>query len=135
MKLFKHDTKEYGIKISKKYLRLAATYRRFSDRHNPHWDFSLEALIDCFNHESSGGKYSDNNGYVHGKWSKDITFAMWVEDLKKGYTAKIEYYTPLNKWWAIPALSTVTVTKPLFPYTDIDVRAKLIQCNGIKKCG
>lgn len=128
MKLFNHDTKKtHDVKISKKYLRLAATYRRFSDRHNTYWDFSLDALVDCYNHESSGGSYLENNGYVHGKWSKDITVAMWVEDIKNGYSAKIEYYTPLNKWWAIPALSPLIITKPLFPYECPNVRANIIK--------
>lgn len=120
MKLFKHNTKnDYGVKISKKYLRLAATYRRFSDRFNPYWDFSIDALVECFNHESNGGTYADNNGYVHGKWSKDITFAMQLEDILNGYAAKIEFITPMNRWWVEPALSDVVVSKPLFVYADM----------------
>ena len=57
--------------ISRKYLRLAATYRRFA---GDGFDFSEQALIECFEHESLGGSYSKNNGYVYGKWAKDIIF-------------------------------------------------------------
>lgn len=106
MKIFKHNTKAlYGISIKKKYLRLAATYRRFSDRRNPYWDFSLNALVECFNHETHGSSYSKNNGYINGKWMKDLTLSMWVEDLKLGNSVKAELYTAINKWWAIPALT------------------------------
>lgn len=117
MKLFKHDTKkEYGLKITKKYLRLAATYRRFSDRTNPYWDFSVSALVECFNHESNGGLFSANNGYVNGKWNKDLTFAMQLEDIRNGYAAKVEFINSTNRWWIDPALATVVVVKPWFPY-------------------
>lgn len=116
MKIFKRS----NIKFKRKYLRLAATYRRFSDRNNPFWDFSISALEECFNHESHGAEYSRNNGYINGKHNKDITMAMWIEDLKSGDIVKAELYSLVNKWWLIPALEFVTVpTRYVYKYITV----------------
>lgn len=45
--------------IGRKYLRLAATYRRFAGRG---FDFSREALIECYEHESLGKPYKRTTG-------------------------------------------------------------------------
>lgn len=94
--------------ISRSYLRLAATYRRFA---GDGFDFSKDSLIECFNHESYGATYHKTNGYVYGKWCKDISLATWKEDLYKGDACKSEFYyicgteiQSRNGWWCIPAL-------------------------------
>jgi hypothetical protein len=94
--------------LTKKYLRLASVYRRFAGR-NSGYDFSLQALIDCHAYESRGIKAQKNNGYLFGKWAKDISVATWREDIVAGHFCKIEFHTPCNKWWAEPALESVIV--------------------------
>lgn len=112
MKLFQHDT---GYpKITKKYLRLAAVYRRFAERSH-HYDFSLSSLIDCYHHETYGKPYFLNNGYVHGKHLKDITVSAWIEDIYKGNFCKAEFLTPMNRWWAKHALD-FPINTVFFPY-------------------
>jgi len=100
--------------LTKKYLRMASIYRRFAGR-NSGFDFSLKALLDCYNFESSGIKAQKNNGYVYGKWAKDISVTTWREDILAGYFCKYEFYTPCNKWWAEPALESLIVPA-WFPY-------------------
>lgn len=94
--------------LTKKYLRLASVYRRFAGRDSG-FDFSLGALLDCHAHESNGIKAKKNNGYVFGKWAKDISVATWREDIMAGHFCKAEFYTPCDKWWAEPALESVVV--------------------------
>jgi len=94
--------------LTKKYLRLAVVYRRFAGR-TPGFDFSMQALLDCQVAESKGIKAQKNNGYVFGKWAKDISVATWREDIVAGHFCKAEFHTPCNKWWAEPALESVIV--------------------------
>lgn len=108
-----------GKKIKRSYLRTAAAYRRFG---NPSMDFSEEMLIECFLHESTGSQFSKTNGYVNGKWMKDISVATWKEDIEKGDFCKAEFIyihkttiKSKNGWWAEKALEFV-VTNPLFGY-------------------
>jgi hypothetical protein len=72
-------------------------------------------LIECFRHETYGERYSINNGYVFGKHCKDISISMWIEDIQRGLFCKAEFLTPLNRWWAEPALKNI-ITGTLFPY-------------------
>lgn len=94
--------------LTKKYLRLASVYRRFAGRTSG-FDFSMQALLDCQAAESKGIKAQKNNGYVFGKWAKDISVATWREDIVAGHFCKAEFHTPCNKWWAEPALESVMV--------------------------
>ena len=99
---------KFPKKLNRKYLRLASAYRRFAGR-SEHFDFSLTALQECYDKETYGTPASKNNGYLYGKWCKDISVATWIEDIVKGDFCKAEFYTPCNKWWTIPALENVIV--------------------------
>lgn len=110
MKLFKNKLPL----ITKKYLRLAGTYRRFAER-STYFDFSLKSLIECFRYETFGETYSPNNGYVFGKHGKDISISMWIEDIQKGNACKAEFLTPCNKWFAESALKNI-IPGTLFLY-------------------
>lgn len=94
--------------LTKKYLRLASVYRRFAGR-NCGFDFSLQSLLECHSFESKGISGSKKNGYIFGKWAKDISVATWREDIEAGLFCKAEFHTPCNKWWAEPALESVVV--------------------------
>lgn len=111
---------QFPKSLSRKYLRLASTYRRFAER-SKGFDFSLNALLECFNHESHGTKYAKNNGYVYGKWSRDITVQGWIEEIKLGNMCKAEFYTPCNKWFAKEALKNVPTTS-WFPHIKQESR-------------
>lgn len=114
--------------ISRKYLRLAAVYRRFSDR-NPGFDYSTAALKECFTHESNGTPYNyldkskKPNGYIQGKFSKKIVYDMWVEDIRAGNACKYEFCNGIDKWWATPALSRLVVNTPLFAYDSLTAQS------------
>lgn len=126
--------------LTKKYLRLAATYRRSAGRQEPMVDFSLEALLECYAHETHGKRYSiifrkdtKTNGYIYGKWQRDISVISWREDILAGHACKAEFITPLNRWWVKPALASV-IAPVFFPYdkktysensTNADVIAEL----------
>lgn len=103
--------------ISRKYLRLAAAYRRFAGDQTQ-FSFTVEALIECHAHESSGAPASKNNGYVFGKWCKDLSVVQWIEDIKKGNACKAEFYTPKDTWWARRALKNVVVPCSWFPFSN-----------------
>lgn len=105
--------------ISRKYIRHAAVYRRYAGYRQPYtntFDFSKDALIECYNHETHGIRPAKNNGYVYGKWCKDISVVQWIEDIVNGYACKAEFYTPKDKWWSAQALKNVVVTH-WFPYS------------------
>lgn len=65
-------------------------------------DFSEDALVEMFLHESQGiALASKNNGYVLGKKWMDVNIAMWKEDIAKGYLFRCELYNDGNypHWW------------------------------------
>ena len=93
---------------------MASVYRRFAGR-NSGFDFSLQALLECYEHETNGKPSAKTNGYVYGKWAKDISVVTWREDIENGYFCKAEFYTPCNKWWAEDALKSVIVST-WFPF-------------------
>ena len=76
----------------------------------------MDMLLECYEHESNGKPYNRKNGYIFGKWAKDISVATWREDIQAGTFAKFEFHTPLDKWWTEPALKGVIVSVPWFPY-------------------
>jgi hypothetical protein len=95
-------------------LRLAATYRRFAEYKTQHYyDFSWDMLVECYNRETHGKPASDRNGYLYGKWCRDITVGMWIEDIRRGDFCKWEFITINNRWWLLPIFDTITST-PLF---------------------
>lgn len=65
-------------------------------------DFSEEALIEMYRHETYGEKIlTTNNGYVLGKKWMGVNVSMWKEDISKGYFFKYELYQDPTypHWW------------------------------------
>jgi hypothetical protein len=64
-------------------------------------DFSDQALIELFNHESYGTPLSPNNGYALGKKWLNVHVAMWKEDIRDGFLFKKELYDDpkFPHWW------------------------------------
>lgn len=112
-------------KISRTYLRHAAAYRRYAG--DVPFDFSVAALIACYRHETFGEPAAKRNGFIYGKWVRDISVVQWIEDIRRGDACKHEFYTPKDKWWARPALENI-VPGTFFPYSsELDINNTLFR--------
>lgn len=114
---------KFPKKLKRKYLRLASVYRRYAAR-SKFYDFSLQALLECYEHESKGTPASPTNGYLYGKWCKDISVVTWREDIAKGDFCKAEFTMGIDGWWATKALETVIVEAPWFPFDECTYSSK-----------
>lgn len=75
---------------------MAKLYKHFAVSLAPSLDFSDEALVELYNHESYGGSISSNNGYAVGKKFLNLQVTMWREDLIAGNLCKEELYEDPN---------------------------------------
>lgn len=80
---------------------MAEVYRHFGRDWKSCCDFSDQAMIEMFNHESYGTSLSSNNGFAVGKKWLNVTVSMWREDLKRGDLFIWELYDDPNlpDWW------------------------------------
>jgi hypothetical protein len=64
-------------------------------------DFSDEALLSLYNHESYGTSLSPKNGFAVGKQYLNLQVTMWREDLRRGWLFKHELYEDQRfpEWW------------------------------------
>ena len=72
-----------GLKIGKKWLRMAEIYRRFSKDY-PQADLSDAAALAMFRHETFGDPMPETerlNGFELGKKWMDVTIAGWKEEI------------------------------------------------------
>ena len=121
MKLLNSRTRK---KAKRRYLRLAALYRRAANRNDPGLDFSEAALMACRQYESTGkpppGLVVDTykgmvmpcgriNGYLLGKWMLDISVADAKREVQSGNFAKIEFYKGPTAWYWRSVLNSVKV--------------------------
>lgn len=76
-------------------------YRIFSKDWEHVLDFSDEAAVELFNHESLGHPVSPNNGFWHGKKWLNVQVTMWKEDIKLGLFRSSELYDDPKypHWW------------------------------------
>ena len=101
--------------IRRKYLRLAALYRRAA-RGSEIMDFSLDALVELHHYESTGkGKPARNNGWAYGKFVLDITVSDAVSGIKDGEFCKAEFYIGPSAWYWKRALKD-SPAGTFFPY-------------------
>ncbi len=70
-------------------------------------DFSDEALLSLYNHESYGTSLSPKNGFAVGKQYLNLQVTMWREDLRRGWLFKHELYEDgrFPAWWLDSVLS------------------------------
>lgn len=103
--------------IRRKYLRLAALYRRAA-RGSEGMDFSLDALAELHRYESTGkGKPARNNGWAYGKLALDITVSDAVTSIKSGDFCKAEFYRGPTAWYWKRALAD-TPAGVFFPFSQ-----------------
>jgi len=80
---------------------MAELYKYFARNMSSKLDFSEEAEVSLFNHESYGTTLSPNNGFAVGKRYLNLNVTMWREDLRRGWLFKHELYEDpeLPHWW------------------------------------
>lgn len=76
-------------------------YRMFANDWKQFHDFSEDALIELYNHESYGTPVSELNGFALGKKWLNVNVAMWKEDIGKGLLREQELYEDQKfpHWW------------------------------------
>ncbi len=64
-------------------------------------DFSDDALVELYNHESHGLPISQKNGFMHGKKWLNLNVTMWKEDIGRGNLFVWELYEDpkFPHWW------------------------------------
>lgn len=97
--------------ISKKAKRMSEIYRHFAKSWSESLDFSDEAMLSLYNHESYGLPLSPNNGFAVGKQYLNLQVTMWREDIRRGWLAKFELYEDpaYPHWWLNSVLKDVCV--------------------------
>lgn len=80
---------------------MAELYREFGSSVSPNSDFSDEAIIELYNHESYGTELTQNNGFAIGKRYLNLQVTSWKEALLEGSISKIELYEDEKypSWW------------------------------------
>ena len=81
-------------KPSLKWLHMKEVYLCFKQK-DCILDYSDQAALEMFLHESHGEAVSSKNGFYWCKRNMDITLAMWEEDIKKGELIKAELYNDI----------------------------------------
>lgn len=104
---------------------MAELYKYFARNMSSELDFSEEAEVSLFNHESYGTPLSVNNGFAVGKRYLNLNVTMWREDIRRGWLFKHELYEDpeLPHWWLDSVLSGV--------YRDASYSVILKECSQI----
>lgn len=123
-----------GVKLSKQYMLQAALFRRITMQHmnrgksDPY--FSADMLMELYRYESTGKAnrhyeaMKRDNGYVMGKWLRDIDVANITQGIKCGDFAKIEFLnTPLERLHNSKFISEIIVNnRPDIPINNAIVK-------------
>jgi hypothetical protein len=88
---------------------MSELYKHFAINMSSTLDFSDEALLSLYNHESYGRPLSANNGFGYGKQYLNLQVTSWREDLRRGWIFKHELYSDPNypHWWLDSVLANV----------------------------
>lgn len=80
---------------------MCEVYRIFSKDWEHLLDFSDEAKVELFNHESLGYPVSSLNGFWYGKKWLNVQVTMWKEDIEHGLFRVSELYDDPKypHWW------------------------------------
>ena len=88
MNIFKHQL------ITKRYALKAALFRRLAkNSKQKNLSFTEQDLINLFNYETHGiGKIDEQkNGFAYGKWIRDLSISMMIEDIQSGIFCKADF--------------------------------------------
>jgi hypothetical protein len=75
---------------------MSQLYRVFANDWVHVLDFSDEALLSLYNHESYGTSLTPKNGFAVGKQYLNVHVTMWKEDIRAGILFKHELYEDPN---------------------------------------
>lgn len=72
-------------------------------------DFSDEALLSLYNHESYGTALSPRNGFAVGKQYLNLQVTSWREAIRRGIIARFELYEDpaYPHWWLDSVLKDI----------------------------
>lgn len=89
---------------------MSELYKIFAASWTHKLDFSDEALLSLYNHESYGVPLSRDNGFAVGKQYLNLQVTMWREDLAAGLIFKWELYQDerFPHYWLDSVLNNVT---------------------------
>jgi hypothetical protein len=113
--------------VSKKFRRMAELYAHFGKPMAPSLDFSDDAMLSLYNHESYGTALSHNNGYAVGKQYLNLQVTSWREAIRQGVIAKFELYEDPAfadwHWWLDSVLKDL--------YAGMTYESLLAECTKI----
>lgn len=105
---------------------MSELYRMFAEPWAHILDFSDNALLSLYNHESYGESLSPKNGYATGKQYLNLQVTAWKEMIYEGTLARFELYQdPKYKdyhWWLDSALKN---TYNGLTYQDILLKSRI----------
>lgn len=105
---------------------MAELYVHFGRPMAPTLDFSDDALLSLYNHESYGTSPSPRNGYAVGKQYLNLQVTSWREAVRRGIIAKFELYEdPAYSdwhWWLDSVLKDL--------YVGMTCQELLAECRG-----
>lgn len=78
---------------------MAELYVHFAKPWEQVLDFSDQAKLSLYNHESYGTELSKRNGFAQGKKMLNLQVTAWKEMLREGTLAKFELYEQYPHWW------------------------------------
>jgi hypothetical protein len=90
---------------------MSELYKVFADGWSNSLDFSDEALLSLYNHESYGVALTPKNGFAVGKSYLNLQVTSWREALRRGIIAKFELYEDprFPHWWLDSVLKDLYV--------------------------
>ena len=104
---------------------MAELYVHFGKPMAPSLDFSDDAMLSLYNHESYGTSLSPNNGYAVGKQYLNLQVTSWREAIRRGIIAKFELYEDPTyaewHWWLDSALKDL--------YAGMTYESLLAECS------
>jgi hypothetical protein len=80
---------------------MSELYHYFGSSMSSKLDFSDDALLSLFNHESYGTTLSFNNGFAVGKQYLNLQVTSWREAIRRGIIGRLELYEDSDypHWW------------------------------------
>ena len=103
---------------------MSELYVHFGKPMAPSLDFSDDALLSLYNHESYGTPLSPKNGYAVGKQYLNLQVTSWREAIRRGIIAKFELYEDPSypHWWLDSVLKDL--------YVGMTYKQLLAECRG-----
>lgn len=99
-----------GVRVSARFQAMAPIYEQFGRMVAPQRDYSPEALLAQYRHESLGERLPPGNGFAIGKQQLNLHVTMWREDIAAGLLTRAELDAGEPRfpgWWLDEVLAGV----------------------------